>query len=205
MPGELSSILRASTNARKKTLEKKRELAKMHNRRVDFQSKQTGFFSLHVANDIAGIWNSPGRGAKVYSYGDLTKSFSRRFTGVDRYFTGEMASKERQSLVAVGMQSLLAGDHDGANRKFEESGATERGLKWINKFSTLMLSERGRELRLGIKNPAQGLTHQALQKIVDGKSDFKSKFTPSSKTVARFVGKGGAKEHRLHAEKLKKK
>ena len=88
---------------------------------------------------------------------------------------------------------------------FGESGATVRGQKWINKFSTLMLSERGREVHAGIGDSTLGLTHGALEEIVSEKPLFMDKFMPKSKQVASFVGKGGAKKHREHAMTLQKK
>jgi hypothetical protein len=204
MSKELSSILRASADAHGQDVVEKRKLAGVHNRQIEFQQGQTGYFSLHVANDIAGIWNSPSRGARVYAYEDLTPKLKKRLAADSgHYFTGKMKSGERESMVAGGMQWLLAGHVENANKLFEQAGATKKGLKWINKFSTLMLSERGRELAAGIDDPAKGLTFAALEDIRTGKAGFMDKFMPKSKQVASFVGKGGAEEHRLHAAKIK--
>lgn len=207
MSGELATITKASVRARSMDdIEKKRELSEQYNRKIEFQKGQVGHFSLHVANDIAGVWNSPTRGSKVYDYEGLTESFSRRFTREDKpYFTEKMDPILRQSLVATGMQLQLAGKGDEANRMFQKAGATEKGQKWINKFSTLMLSERARELSAGIEDSTKGLTHMALDKIASGKAGFFDVFSPKSKQVAPFVGQGGAETHREHALKLKDK
>jgi len=206
MAGELATITRASERARSMDdISDKRELAEQYNRKIEFQKGQIGHFSLHVGNDIAGVWNSPKRGSKVYDYENLTESFSRRFTREDKsYFTSKMDPVARQSLVATGMQLQLAGRGEDANVFFQKAGATEKGQKWINKFSTLMLSERARELSAGIEDSTRGLTHAALDKIVSGKAGFSDVFSPKSKQVASFVGQGGAESHREHALTLKK-
>lgn len=204
---ELKAILEASRQARSLTLKRKRELAQTTNRQVEFQPGQTGHFSLHVANDIAGVWNSPRHGARVYDYPDLTPSFETRVTSGQRgeksYFSSDVAADDRRTHIAKGLQHLLAGKRDEANQSFTSAGATALGNKWINKFSTLILSERGRELNAGIEDPKQGLTHQALQGIVSKQATFKQIFDPSSNRAAKFVSDGGAESHRRHALTLK--
>ena len=204
---ELKAILEASRQARSLSLKRKRELAQTTNRQVEFQPGQTGHFSLHLANDIAGVWNSPKHGARVYDYPDLTPSFETRVTkgqrGKKRYFSSDVAVEDRRAHVAQGLQHLLAGQRDEANQSFTSAGATGLGNKWINKFSTLILSERGRELNAGIEDPKQGLTHEALQGIVSKRATFGEIFNPSSRRAATFVSDGGAESHRKRALALK--
>ena len=205
---ELKAILEASRQARSLSLPGKRELAQTTNRQVEFQPGQTGHFSLHLANDIAGVWNSPKHGARVYDYPDLTPKFETRVTlgkrGEKSYFSSGVAVGDRRAHIAQGFQHLLAGRRDDANRSFTSAGPTVRGSKWINKFSTLILSERGRELNAGIEDPTQGLTHGALQSIVSKQAKFGEIFNPSNRRAAKFVSDGGAESHRQHALTLKK-
>lgn len=207
MSTDLDHILGGSEDARGQELEGKQRIAAEHNRQVVFQQGQTGYFSLHVANDVAGVWNSPTRGSKVYDYPDLTRSFEERFTrdasrSGETYFTGDLTADQRRMHVATGMQHVLAGDIDAANASFQAAGATQRGQKWINKFSTLMLAERAREVHAGIADSSQGLTHAALGEIAAGRSTFSAKFMPGVGTAAAFVGQGGADAHRRHARAL---
>ncbi len=205
---ELKAILEASRQARNLSLARKRDLARTTNRVVEFQEGQTGHFSLHVANDIAGVWNSPKHGATVYDYPDLTPSFEKRVTlgqrSAKRYFSADVPADERRKHIAHGFQHLISGRLDQANQSFGFAGPTARGYKWINKFSTLILSERGRELNAGIEDSTQGLTHQALQGIVSKQATFGQIFDPSNRRAAKFVSEGGAKTHREHAESLKR-
>lgn len=217
MNAQLSSILQGSSLARDESdIDGKREIASKRNRRVQYQSDQRGEHSLHVANDIAAVWNSDKDKSHVYDYPTLTPKFQERFDGSDKrssstYFeparrkADQLSSEERQSLVAQGIQRQLAGDNKGANALFKQSGATSRGQKWINKFSSLMLSERAREVHAGIEKPTDGLTHQALQEIVRGRATFGEKFDPKNKKVASFVVDGGAQTHRDQAEKVARK
>jgi len=210
MPKDLKRILEGSELARGMELEEKREVAEGRNRRIEFQQGQVGAFSLHVANDIAGVWNSPSNGSRVYDYPHLAPRFESRIsqgaTSPEKtYFMGDLSAGERRKHVAEGMQHLIAGDIERANRSFADSGATERGQKWINKFSTLMLSERAREVHAGIENPGHGLTHAALDDVAGGRATFGTKFSPDSRHAASFVGGGGAEAHRQHALSLMKK
>lgn len=213
MDAELKKILQTSKHfrANEVPLEAQREQVKDINRQVPFpKKKRSGLHSLHVANDIAAVWNSVVQGkSKVYDYPDLAPKLELRLTegtrGKKKYFDDSASVENRRAHVAAGMQHLIAGDREAAFNSFKEAGATDRGRKWIYKLSNIMLAEHGREIfgkpKGGAKAPKKKAKSKgnspvfsALEHIRTGNATFEDVFaSKQTPKLAPFAVRGGAK------------
>lgn len=161
------------------------------NRRVVFQKNAEDVHSLHVGNDIAAVSNT--RGSKVYDYSDLAPRLDKRLREPEsngkQYWSSKLSLNERRSHVASGFKQLVGGNNASAQKTFAKVGFTAKGQKWVNKMSTLMLAERGRELHGGNGKKLE----TALNHVASGKS-FSDVFVKNAGTLAPFAKRNGAKQ-----------
>ena len=197
---ETRGILRTSKKLREMrsaTIEDKRKEVEKVNRKVVYSDTQMGTHSLHVGNDIVAVYNKTK--SKVYDYPDLAMALDKRLEsaqsldGGKDYWKSSKTLPKRRSHIAQGMQHLIAGDNVTAHQSFEEAGLTSRGLKWVQKMSSLMLSERGRELH----GKGGTAVHTALQHVRGNtktpSKSFTDVFVTHAITLAPFANRGGAK------------
>lgn len=201
---ELTAIMATSKKIRLDQLpiEEQRVLASSFNRRVSYPGspiKKSGLHSLHVANDIAAVYNSESK-SKVYDYPDLAPKLdarlwaeSRRSKGGEErnYFDPRVAVSDRFEHVTTGMRHLIAGKATQGMAEFSAAGANARGNKWLQKFSTILLAERTREIAHGHEHKevvSDALTHVAVNR------SFNEVFVTNAKTLAPFAQRGGAKK-----------
>ncbi|MBI3897226.1 MAG: hypothetical protein HY308_02900 [Gammaproteobacteria bacterium] len=210
--GELKTILQTSKDlhamkavahkkkAGKKELGKARQLAGKVNRRIVFQPGQMGEHSVHTANDIAAVWNSEKQGkSKVYDYASLAPKLETRVQTPTRsgkkYWTKPMTADQRRAHIATAMGHAIEGDIGAADKAIAHIGPTARGQKWVNKMSSLMMAERGREVFAGKKTKETSAVHAALRHVADKKT-FSDVFVNRASKLAPFAQIGGAKTFR---------
>ncbi len=204
----LTGILKMSKKIRKAKeadpkgyLDQARQQALATNRKVNFQAgDKTGVHSLHVGQDIYAYWNSEakqkGRG---YRYDELAPKLDLRLEQptrtsahgtVKKYWKKNKfnnTAEQRRQLVAQGMQGFIGGDMKTGNDRYTQAGLTDKGRKWANKMSNIMLAEKGREMHGALYSDA---VHQALGNV--GKNSFNDVFVNKHSTLAPFAGSGDA-------------
>lgn len=198
---ELPPILEKSKTVREKrakgeSIKTIRSEVGLVNRQVVYQEGATDVHSLHVGNDIAAVSN--GRASKVYDYPDLAPKLDKRLAKATSkgktYWASDLPLDQRRSHIAQGFQHLVGGNNDEAQKSFAQAGLTAKGQKWVNKMSTLMLAERGRELH---GDSGANRVHDALSHVVgDGKGapkSFSDVFVKEAGKLAPFALRGGAK------------
>ena len=198
--GDLTSIIkhsrvfRESRKAGKKIDNQK--FAETHNRQVVYPNQMANTsHSLHVGQDIAAVFNSNKSGGnRVYDYPDLAEKLDKRMSKTanrhgDNYFSQSDTATKRRAKIAQGMGLRLNNDFEGAQKHFAEIGLTQRGQKWVDKFSTVLLAEKARELDGASKG---GLINKSLEHLRS--NSFKTVFVTQKDSMAPFAGKGGASE-----------
>ena len=192
---ELPAILKMSLEVRgNKKIAAVRRKVKPVNRWVVYREGATDVHSLHVGNDIAAISNS--RNSKVYDYPDLAPKLDKRLQSNNdakgkTYFDKSVKPEDRHSHVGQGLQHLIAGNNDEAQKSFDKAGLTAKGRKWVHKMGTLMLAERGRELHGGGGADSSKVSG-ALDHVKGGRG-FEDVFVTNATTLAPFAKPGGAK------------
>lgn len=208
LKSELTGILKMSKKIRKDKeadpkgyLDQARKQALATNRKVNFQpDDKTGVHSLHVGQDIYAYWNSEvkqkGRG---YRYDELAPKLDLRLEqptrtsphGVVKEYWKKTkfnsTAEQRRQLVAQGIQGFIAGDAKAGNDSYARAGLTDKGRKWANKMSNIMLAEKGREMHGELYSDA---VHKTLGNV--GKNSFNDVLVKQHSTLAPFAGSGDA-------------